>query len=265
MGTKFRIMISVADTSGLKHTIDSAWQRVDALEYMMSDYREDSELNQLKGSTDWQRVSPDLYKVLAFSRLLAKRTAGTFDPTIGPLTKLWRRAFRQQDFPSEEQVQAARARVHWKDLRVARRGKVRLRRREMSLDLGGVAKGYALDEVGALLHKAGFTAYLIDGGGDLLLGDAPLGAAGWSVGFLGNDSLHQFSNTAITTSGDTYKYMEWDGTRYSHIIDPRSGYGTTHRREVTVLGLSAMVADGLASAYLLNGVPAGFPGYTYWL
>ncbi|MFT6485722.1 MAG: thiamine biosynthesis lipoprotein [Neolewinella sp.] len=262
MGTEFRITISAADTSGMQRTIDSAFRRVDELEQMMSDYRAGSELNRLRGSTKWQQISPELHEVLVFSRALAKQTRGAFDPTIGPLTKLWRRAFRQQAFPAEDRILAARARVHWKDLRVAKRRRVRLRRKEMSLDLGGVAKGFALDEVGKLLRKAGFPAFLLDGGGDLLLGDAP-SDEGWTVKFPASGSVSDLYNVAIATSGDAYRYLEWEGVRYSHIIDPRTGYGTTHQREVTVFGPSAMVADGLASAYLLGSQPKGFPDYTY--
>jgi thiamine biosynthesis lipoprotein len=262
MGTEFRITISTADTSGMQMAVDSAFRRVEELEQMMSDYRADSELNRLRGTAKWQRVSPDLYEVLNFSRQLAKQTGGAFDPTIGPLTKLWRRSFRQQEFPEEERILAARARVHWKDLRVARRGRVRLRREGMSLDLGGAAKGYALDEVGHLLRKFGFPSFLIDGGGDLLLGDAP-GEEGWSVEFPQGYFVSDLHNTAIATSGDAYRFLEWEGVRYSHIIDPRSGYGTTHQKEVTVFGPSAMVADGLASAFLLGQKPGGFPDYEY--
>lgn len=252
MGTEFRITISTADTTGLQKVVNSAFKRIDALEQMMSDYRADSELNQLSGSTRWQEVSPDLYKVLRFSRELARRSGGAFDPTIGPLTKLWRRAFRQQEFPQKARVLAAWTRVQWKHLRISKqRPKVRLRRTNLQLDLGGVAKGYTLDVVGALLHKTGFPSYIVDGGGDLLLGDAPQNEE-WSVKLPDGKSVGGLHNLAVTTSGDTYRFLEWNNTRYSHIIDPRTGFGTTHRNQVTVIGPSAMVADGLASAISID-------------
>lgn len=252
MGTEFRITISTTDTTGLQSTIDSAFNHIDALEQMMSDYRADSELNKLAGATHWQVVSTDLYKVLQFCRTLAQRSGGAFDPTIGPLSKLWRRAFRQQEFPQKERVLAARSRVQWKHLRISkRRQTVRLRRPNIRLDLGGVAKGYTLDVVGEILHRAGFPSFIVDGGGDLLIGDAP-GKEEWSVKFLGAYYVSGLENTAVATSGDTYRFLERHGTRYSHLIDPRTGYGTTHRRQVTVFGPSAMVADGLASAISIN-------------
>ncbi|MFT6001124.1 MAG: thiamine biosynthesis lipoprotein [Neolewinella sp.] len=254
MGTEFRITISATDTNGMAAAVRQSFARIDALEQSMSDYRADSELNQLCGSTRWQTVSPDLYKVLRFSRELAKQSEGAFDPTIGPLSKLWRRAFRQQQFPDQEDILAARARVRWKGLKTGRQGQVRLRRENMQLDLGGVAKGYALDVVGAILRDAGFPAFIVDGGGDLLLGDPPVGEAGWTVF---NSAMIDLSvkwcNIAIATSGDTYQYLDSEGIRYSHIIDPRTGLGTINEWEVTVIGPAAMVADALASTVCVSG------------
>jgi thiamine biosynthesis lipoprotein len=257
MGTEFRITISAVDTNGMAETVNDAFNRIDALEQSMSDYRADSELNQLCGSTKWQPVSPDLYEVLRFSRELAKQSSGAFDPTVGALTKLWRRAFRQQEFPDQEDILAARARVQWKRLKISkRRPKVRLRRPDMQLDLGGVAKGYALDAVGAMLRETGFPSFLVDGGGDLLLGDAPAGQDGWGINIEGTASSSKLHNIAIVTSGDTYRYLDWEGVHYSHLIDPRTGLGTTNEKQVTVTGPVAMVADGLASALCVTEDPA---------
>lgn len=261
MGTKFTITISAADTSGLSAVIRKSFARIDALEQSMSDYRADSELNRLTGNTGWQRVSSDLYTVLRFSRKLARRSGGAFDPTIGPLTKLWRRAFRQQEFPEERDISRARSRVQWRGLK-ARRGRIRLLREDMQLDLGGVAKGYALDVVGRLLREAGFPAFIVDGGGDLLLGDPPDDQPqGWLVAFAGSNGKQAFHNVAVATSGDTYRYLEHKGERYSHIIDPRTGYGVTGRAMVTVIGPSAMVADGLASAASIDVAGDWFKRY----
>jgi thiamine biosynthesis lipoprotein len=267
MGTEFRITISAIDTNGLVGVVRQSFARIDELEQSMSDYRTNSELNMLSSSTSWQIVSPDLYEVLRFSRKLARQSGGAFDPTVGPLTKLWRRAFRQQVFPDQEDILAARTRVHWKDLKISkRRPKVRLRRPNMRLDLGGVAKGYALDVLGAMLREAGFPSFLIDGGGDLLLGDAPVGEAGWTVLIMGStDHPAKWNNIAIVTSGDTYQYMDYEGVRYSHLIDPRTGLGTINVREVTVTGPNAMVADGLASTVCVAGgaVLSYYPEYDH--
>ncbi|MEL7159154.1 MAG: FAD:protein FMN transferase, partial [Bacteroidota bacterium] len=191
--------------------------------------------------------------VLHFARRLARRSKGAFDPTVGPLTKLWRRAFRLQTFPARERILAARARVQWQDLKTASNDRVRLRRNGMQLDLGGVAKGYALDAVGEQLRQNGYRSYLIDGGGDLLLGEPPPGKPGWSVVTPTGENLGELSEVAIATSGATYRYLERDGVRYSHLIDPRTGYGVTGHELVTVIAPTGMVADALASTLSISG------------
>lgn len=245
MGTEFHLQLYALDSLHAASIAQRAFARIDALEASMSDYRRDSELNQLRPS--WQTVSPDLWAVLRFSRRLARRSKGAFDPTIGPLSKLWRRAFRLKEFPARERIIRARARVQWKDLRTAGTSRVKLRRSDMQLDLGGVAKGYTLDVVGKLLEQHGYRSYLIDGGGDLLLGEPPPGKAGWSVVTPNGKHLSPLRNLAVATSGATYRYLEEDGVRYSHIIDPRTGYGVTGHKVVTVIAPTGMVADGLAS------------------
>ncbi len=253
MGTPWSMTVYTSDTLRARQVIDSAYARVEAIEQSMSDYRSDSEINRLVAlpTRRWHPVSADLFRVLTCSRLLARRSDGAFDPTIGPLSKLWRRAFRHQEFPEAADIQRARSRVRWKWLRLRRPNRVRLSRDGMQLDLGGVAKGYALDAAGAVLDQAGLPSYLIDGGGDLLLGASPPGRTGWRVETSGGaiDTIH----VAIATSGGAYKYLEWEGQQYSHLIDPRTGLGITHPSPVTVLATTGMVADALASALSVLG------------
>lgn len=252
MGTQWSIVLFATDTLRAEQAIQMAFDRIDRLEQSMSDYRDNSELNQLRGSTAWQSVSTDLYNVLSFSKRLARHSRGAFDPTLGPLTKLWRRAFRTGELPEQERLGRAGARVNWKWLKL-RKQKVRLSKMGMQLDLGGVAKGYTLDVVAAILRRFGYRRYLLDGGGDLLLGDPPPDRAGWSIAGLSGRTLGALDNTAIATSGSTYKYLIWQGVRYSHLIDPRTGIGVTDPRTVTVIGPRGIVADALASAASVGG------------
>ncbi|WP_157974401.1 FAD:protein FMN transferase [Lewinella sp. IMCC34183] len=253
MGTPWAMTVYALDTAAARRAIDSAYARVEQIEQSMSDYRADSEINRLARLPPrrFYPVSADLYRVLRFSRTLARRSRGAFDPTVGPLTKVWRRAFRQQRFPGKETVRAARARVQWQCLRLGRGDRVWLGRDSMQLDLGGVAKGYALDAAAAVLVEAGLPRFLIDGGGDLLLGDPPPQRAGWRIRVPAGPV--DTSRVAVATSGSRFRYLEHDGQRYSHLIDPRTGYGLTDPREVTVVAPTAMVADALASAASVIG------------
>ena len=124
----------------------------------------------------------------------------------------------------------------------------------MKLDLGGIAKGYAVDEALAVLAAHGVDSALVDGGGDLRVSEAPPGETGWKIQLNHfdedpeSDPMISVTNCAVATSGDQFKYLEIDGQRYSHLIDPRTGLGLTTLRSVTVISDTATTADALASA-----------------
>lgn len=259
MGTPFRLLVYANDTLAAARVLDAAFARIEELEQSMSDYRRDSEINRLRTGV-WQSVSPDLFAVLSLGQEVARHTDGVFDVTIGPLTKLWRRAFRHQRMPSSEEVSEAGSQVRWDWLRLRRSREVKLLKKGMHLDLGGIAKGYALDVVGQLLCEAGYRSYLLDGGGDLLLGDPPPHEDGWVVRT--PSARLDTANVAVVSSGSTYRYLDHAGKRYSHVIDPRTGYGAVGDVEsTTVIGPSAALADALASASTITGRKVDWPGY----
>jgi len=257
MGTEFRIVLYASDSSQAVQAARHAFRRIDTLNQMLSDYQNDSELNQLSataGSGEKVNVSNDLWTVLATAETIAKASKGAFDVSIGPLTKLWRRAFRRQQFPEAEKIEAAQKRVRYKWIKLYEKSQqVKLKKPNMRLDLGGIAKGYAVDEAAKVLQSYGLRQILVDGGGDLYAGAAPPDADGWTVerqavqdGEVVSE-VFVVENQAIATSGDTYRFLEWDGQRYSHIINPRTGLGLTNCREVTVVAENCMLADALAS------------------
>lgn len=128
--------------------------------------------------------------------------------------------------------------------------KIKLNRPDIQFDLGGIAKGYALDAAAEVLRHFGIEAYLIDGGGDLLLGAPPPGRAGWRIETPtgGLDT----ARVAVVTSGNNYRYLTHDGRRYGHIINPRTGLRQDQGGAVTVIGPRAAVADGWASATVVD-------------
>jgi len=240
MGTSFRIILYADDSTKAEMAVRAAFSRIEALNVCMSDYLPESELNLLSkkaGTRTWIPVSNDLWTVLHASQIFAKKSKGAFDITIGPLSRLWRRAMRQASFPETDKLQEARKAVGYKNLKLnKRRQAVRLLKPGMKLDLGGIAKGYAIDEALKVLQSAGFSQALVDGGGDIALGNAPPNASGWTVEIPaysypedGKKEIVLMSNCRIATSGDTYKFIELAGVRYSHIIDPRTGLGIHER------------------------------------
>jgi thiamine biosynthesis lipoprotein len=182
---------------------------------------------------------------------------GAFDITVGPLTKLWRRAIRRSTFPEREKLDLAKAKVDYKNIEIdSLQKRIRLLKEGMRLDLGGIAKGYAVDQVMVLLKQHGIKSALVHGGGDIVVSEPPPGLNGWRIEknkvdtskLLGTEII-LLANKAVATSGDRYKYLEWKGKRYAHIIDPRTGLGVNHRRQVTVIAENCTEADAMASIF----------------
>lgn len=257
MGTEFRIILISEDQTQAETTARAAFDKIAALEKIMSDYLEDSEVNLLAnnaGAGTTIPVSDDLWRVLTYARDISKRSNGAFDVTTGALTKLWRRAFRQKIFPDTTAIAEALKTVGWSDLEFLKNKTIRLRKEGMRLDLGGIAKGYAIDEAMKIIQQNGINSALIDGGGDISVSNAPPGEIGWRIkhpavkeGELTMEIILAF-NAAIATSGDTFKFLEWNGQRYSHILDPRTGLGLTSQHLVTVIAPTCMAADAWATA-----------------
>lgn len=252
MGTTFKIIIYAENESVAQNAADSAYARIEALNQIMSDYLPESELNVLsKTHNEWVKVSPDLWNVLLQARQISKYTRGAFDVSVGPIVRLWRRARRKQVLPDSIRLQNALTSVNYKFIKLYRnKQSVLLRKPNMRLDLGGIAKGYAVDKAMEILQNMGIQSALVDGGGDMRGSNPPPDKEGWIIGL--SRSMNQkilLENRSIATSGDIYQFIELGGIRYSHIVNPHTGIGLTDQREVTVLAPDAATADALASAF----------------
>ena len=268
MGVPFKIALYAPDKATANKAADAAYARIRNLNRIMSDYDAQSEVMRLcrtSGPGKPVKVSRELLLVLSRSLALSKQTDGAFDVTVGPLTKLWRRARRQKKPPPANRLAEARKLVGFRFLQIDEKaGTVELLKPGMRLDLGGIAKGYAADEALAVLRKHGITRALIDGSGDIVVGDPPPGTSGWRIGIAPLDRpdrrpsrFLRIKNAAVATSGDAFQFLEIDGRRYSHIIDPRTGLGLTTRRSVTVIARHGITADSLASAVSVLSVDCG--------
>jgi thiamine biosynthesis lipoprotein len=194
MGTRFRLVLYAPDESTGNRAAQAAFRRVAELDGIMSDYRATSEIMQLckKAGGDPVPVSSELFAVLDRAQEVAQRTDGAFDVTIGPVVRLWRLARRTQRLPPADELAAARALVGWQLVKLdPKKRTVQLTRPGMLLDLGGIGKGYAADEVLAVLRKHNITRALIAAGGDVGVGDPPPGEPGWRVGIAPLDNPDQ--------------------------------------------------------------------------
>ena len=268
MGTQFKIILYSKSITTAQNIANQCFKKVDTYNHIFSDYQETSELNLLSASAGTHKkikVSRPLWTILRKSNQYAKKSQGAFDITIGPLSKLWRSMFRRSEIFDGVKINSAKAKTGFHKMKYYPLSKrVKLTQKGMRLDLGGIAKGYTVDAMVKIIRQAGIQQFLVDGGGDLYVGNAPPNKKGWTVHLVITDDKGEgieqnllLENTAIASSGDTYRYLEHKGKRYSHIIDPRTGYGILDQNIINVQAHSCTKADAVASTLsILKGQEA---------
>ena len=264
MGSDFGIILYAESDSIANVASDSAYARIEELNGVMSDYMADSELNRLShtsGSGERVKLSRDLYRVLSEAQWKSYQTDGLFDATIGPMTQSWRQLRRSANpmLPSGAEQMQIKERVGYEHLVLNHEDQTaRLLRRDMSLDLGGIGKGFAADDAMSVLNSFGIYSALIDAGGDVTLGDPPPDRESWTTAvpkLITRDGTEvirlALSSKSVATSGDLYQFAMVDGVRYSHILDPKTGLGSTLQVQATVVSGTGTDADAWASVLSL--------------
>lgn len=267
MAVPVRILVYARDEASAIQATDAAYARIRELDRILSDYDPDSELMQLSRQPVGEPVpvSSELFEVLAAAHELSQRSDGAFDVTVGPVVKLWRVARRRKTLPDPDRLEAARQAVGYQKVILDQRSRqVTLQQAGIELDVGGIAKGYAADEALETLSTHDITRALVAVAGDIRVGDPPPEADAWKVEVEQPSATEDadplilyLRNQAVSTSGDTYQFVEIDGVRYSHIVDPQTGLGLTVPGSVTVVAPTGMQADGLASTVNVLGPDRG--------
>lgn len=260
MGAPFNIVFYSNDSIAANNLAKQCFNLVDSFNLIFSDYIDSSELSKLSDAAGKKgspvKLSPALFEILLLSRMAYEKSEGVFDITIGPLVKLWRKARKIKQFPCDDTVQLMRSLVGFNKLTIdTLKSEATLSQSFMQLDLGGIAQGYIAQKVIDYLtsHQVGIA--MVNCSGDIIMSGAPPGSKGWVIGVNVPETTDELlskklllQHKAVTTSGDAYQYFEHGGKRYSHIIDPRTGYGVTFQRNVTVIANEGVTADWLATA-----------------
>lgn len=260
MGTRFQITVYAKDQQTGEKAIAAGFATIARMNKILSDYQSDSEVMRLcaQGGGAPIPVSPELMEITQKSLELSRKTEGAFDVTVGPLTLIWRRARKALLAPDNSEIEEARKKVgsHLIKLDPEKRT-IQLAKKGMRLDFGGIGKGYAADKALAVIQSFGITRALVAAGGDITCSDPPPGKKGWTVELIplpGDVSRARFfslANGAVSTSGDLEQFLEIGGKRFSHLLNPKTGMGTTTRKSATVVSKRGADADSLTKVVLL--------------
>jgi thiamine biosynthesis lipoprotein len=258
MGSPFNLIFYHTDSAEAVLIAKGCLSIVDSLNNVFSDYSSTSEVGKLASMSlvKDQKVSDELFSMINWSKQAWERSGKTFDITIGALTQLWRKAKKENRFPSEAEIKTAKDLTGFKNLIINERSKtISFKHPGIRFDFGGIVPGYAAQRVIDFLKTKNINIALADASGDIVMGDAPPGKNGWIIGVnLPENEIEvwdkklELKNFAVSTSGDIYRYTIHNGKKYSHIIDPRTGYGVTSQRNVTVIAKYGADADWLATA-----------------
>jgi thiamine biosynthesis lipoprotein len=270
MGVPFRITLYAPDPDSARQGAEAAFERIAALNAVLTDYDSDSELGRLSASSGAGRsvpVSPDLWRVLECAQRMAERSGGAFDLSVGPLVNLWRAARRKQELPVAERIAEALGRVGYRSIVLdPEMRSARLELARMRLDAGGIAKGFAAHEAVEVLRARGIERCMVEGGGDIAVGAPPPGRRGWRIESAvleqpGAPAAHilEVAHCSVATSGDRYQSVLVGGVRYSHIVNPWTGVGLTDHSLVTVVAPAGIEADALSKVVAVLGPELGIP------
>ena len=267
MGTLVTVIVFADNETSGEAALEAAFGEITSVDDLMSTWRDDTELARINASAGAGpvQVSDELFEVLERATDISALTAGAFDVTVGPLVELWKAAAKRDALPTELELARARRFVGYRKILLDKKKRTVTLPEGMSIDLGAIAKGYAVDKAAGTLRALGIEAFLIEAGGDLFAAghypDTP--PRPWSVGIkdpFDGDSGKLIRGLVMTdrgaaTSGHYYRSVTIKGAQYSHIVDPRTGRPVEGVADsVTVIAPNCMDADAFATALSVLGV-----------
>jgi thiamine biosynthesis lipoprotein len=259
MGVEARVVLYAASEAEAVEAARAAFDRMAEIEDRLSDWRETSEARSLceRAGGPPIPVSGDLWSALARAAEFSRASDGAFDVTCGPLVSVWRAARRDGRLPAGREIDAARARSGWTNVRLdAEERTVALALPGMQLDFGAIGQGFACDEALAVLTARGIESALCEISGDIAVSGPPPGEDGWRIAVGMHETPMTIVHAGVASSGDTEQFMEIGGVRYSHIVDPRSGNAVTNGLCCSVIASDATTSDALATAACVVGADA---------
>ncbi|UCE18477.1 MAG: FAD:protein FMN transferase [Gemmatimonadota bacterium] len=265
MDTLVRIEIFDKDEGKSRATLELAFEEIERLDHVFSRYLAESEVSSINRNAgrDAVMVSKDVIAVLQRSIHFSEISKGAFDVTVGAVSQLWDFTSAEPTLPEQARTEEQLEHVDYGKIMMSNGRHVGLSDSGMAIDLGGVAKGYAVDRALQVLKENGVASSLVDAGGDIgLLGSKPDGKL-WRIGVQHPRDMQrmiaviEIDSGSVATSGDYERYFMRDGRRYHHILDPKTGWPARNCMSATIVTKRAMDADILATAVFVLGPEKG--------
>lgn len=269
MGTVIQITLWHDDEAAAAAVSATVFEEMKRLDRVMTTWIPESEVSQVNAAAGVSavKVSEETFVVIERGVEMSRRSGGVFDITVGAFKGLWK--FDEDmdgTLPAAAEVAARRRLVNWRDVLLDKKAHtVKLRRKGMSITLGGIAKGYAVDRCAALLRERGFADFILQAGGDMYV-SGKKDTLPWVVGIRdprgARDAMFAVApveDHSFSTSGDYERGFVKDGVRYHHILDPRTASPAKASRSVTVMAKDAFTADAWSKVLFILGWKRAMP------
>lgn len=267
MGNQFEFSVVAENVEWAMARMDEAIAEVQRIERLLTTYGDNSQTNQInaKAGIEPVKVDVEVYELIERSLRISSLTQGAFDITYGSIDKsLWNFDKEMTSLPDEHTVKSAIRLINFRNVVLDReRHTVFLKEKGMRIGFGGIGKGYAAERAKLLMRKSGVASGIVNAAGDLTVWGTQPDGEPWTIGIADPDQKRlpfaslKLTDTSVATSGNYEKYVVIDGKKYSHTIDPRSGYPVRGIKSVTIICTNAEIADAMATPVMVMGIKAG--------
>lgn len=280
MGSRFQITLVDKDSISAEQNIDKAVAEITRIENLISEWRPETQISQVNQNAGIKpiKVDKEVFDLTKKGIYFSKLTDGAFDISIVAMNKIWKFDDSMDELPSEQAIKESVRHVGYQNIILdSTNSTIFLRNPGMKIGFGSIGKGYAADKTRDLMKSMGVKAGIIDASGDISTWGTQPDGKPWAIGINNPFNDHKmaavlyFKENAVTTSGSYEKYAEIHGKRYSHIMNPKTGYPSTGLTSVTITGPNATMANGFSTSIMVLGEKEGlkllkqFPEYHYLL
>ena len=279
MGSVFQITLVDSDSISAHQNINKAILEIERIENLISEWRPQTQISQVNQNAGIKpvKVDKEVFELTKKAIWFSEISNGAFDISIVAMDKIWKFDGTMEKLPSKKAIRNSIVNVNYKNIVLdSINSTIFLSKKGMKIGFGSIGKGYAADKARKLLQESGIIAGIINAAGDIATWGTQIGGNPWRIGV--NNPLEtgetieilEFSgNNAVTTSGNYEKYAEINDKRYSHIINPKTGYPSTELISVTIIGPNAEMCNGFSTSIMVLGLKKGiklinkFPDYQY--